>query len=123
MERAVFTADEIDKVLDFVETNARHPALVPMFVLAAHTGARRSEILRSEASDFDMTANTVRLRELKRSHGKRTTRTVPLSGRLQRVMRSWLDVVQSRETFSLNGHPLTVDETSHHFKQTLAGSR
>ena len=117
------TATEIEQVLDFVETTALHPAIYPMFVLAAHTGARRSEILRSEVADFDLTANTVRLRELKRARGKRTIRAVPLSGRMRRVISPWLDGVKGRYTFSFVGQPLTVGEASHHFEQTLAGSR
>lgn len=122
-EGLYLTAAEIEEVLDFVETNARHPAIYPMLVLAAHTGARRSEILRSEVADFDFSANIVRLRELKRARGKSTMRTVPLSGRLQRVMRASIDANSSRTTFAVDGRPLTVDEASHHFSQTLAGSR
>lgn len=79
-EGLYLTAAEIEEVLDHVEKNARHPAIYPMLVLAAHTGARRSEVLRTEVADFDLTANTVRLRELKRSRGKRTMRSVPLTG-------------------------------------------
>lgn len=122
-EGLYLTAAEIEQVLDHVEKNARHPAIYPMLVLAAHTGARRSEVLRTEVSDFDLTANTVRLRELKRSRGKRTMRSVPLSGRLQRVMRDWLRVAVGPYAFTFDCSPLTVDEASHHFKQSLAGSR
>lgn len=122
-EGLYLTAAEIEQVLNHVEKHARHPAVYPMFVLAAHTGARRSEVLRAEISDIDLTANTIRLRELKRSRGKRTTRSVPLSGRLQRVMRDWLTIAHGTYAFSVDGHALTVDEASHHFKQTLAGSR
>ena len=82
-----------------------------MFVLAAHTGARRSEIMRSEVTDFDLTASSVQLRELKRTRGKRTRgkrtmRRVPLTGRLQRTMRDWLAGVKGRSTFSVEGEPL-----------------
>ena len=122
-EGLYLTAAEIEHVLDYVEQSALHPAVYPMLVLAAHSGARRSEVLRSEVADFDLDANTVRLRELKRSRGKRTMRTVPLSGRLHRVMQSWLHCAKGRHTFSIDGQPLTVDEASHHFTQTLAGSR
>ena len=122
-EGLYLTAAEVEQVLDYVEKNANVLALYPMLVLAAHTGARRSEILRCEVSDFDLTAKTVRLRELKRAKGKRTMRAVPLSGRLQRVMQLWLSQVKGRFAFSADGRPLTVDEASHHFKQTLSASR
>ena len=95
----------------------------PMFVLAAHTGARRNEIMRSEVTDFDLTASSVQLRELKRTRGKRTMRRVPLTGRLQRAMRGWRVGVKGRSTFSVEGEPLDVEEASRHFTQTLAGSR
>ena len=79
-----------------------------MFVLAAHTGARRNEIMRSEVTDFDLTASSVQLRELKRTRGKRTMRRVPLTGRLQRTMRDWLAGVKGRSTFSVEGEPLAA---------------
>ncbi len=43
---------EIKELLTFVECNARHPFIYPMVVMAAHTGARRSEILRASVSDL-----------------------------------------------------------------------
>ena len=122
-EGLYLTSTEIEQVLDHVEQAARHPAIYPMLLLAAHTGARRSEILRTEISDFDLTNNTVRLRELKRSRGKRTMRSVPLSGRLQRVIQEWLTKTDGIYAFSFDGSPLTVDEASSQFKQALAGSR
>lgn len=84
------TAAEIDQVLDYVMEHGSHPTMYPMLVIAAHTGARRSEIVRSEVADFDLQAKTVRLRELKKARGKRTTRIVPMSKRLCDVMESWL---------------------------------
>ena len=47
---------------------AQHPFIYPMFVFAAHTGARRSEILRSQVDDFDFQSRTVQIREKKRDH-------------------------------------------------------
>lgn len=122
-EGLYLSAAEIEQVLDFVELKAVHPAIYPMLVVAAHTGARRSEILRAESSDFDLAAQTVCLRELKRSRGKRTLRTVPLSGRLHRALSSWFSTSEGRYAFSTEGRPLTVDEASHYFKLTLSGSR
>lgn len=117
------TAAEIEQVLDFVKEHSSHPAAYPMFVIAAHTGARRSEILRSEVIDFDSQARTVRLRELKRARGKRTMRIVPMSGRLCAVMESWLGQAQGRFTFADGSERLTISQASHLFEQTLAGSK
>lgn len=79
-EGLYLTTAEIEQVLDYVEQSASHPAIYPMFVLAAHTGARRSEILRSEVTDFDLTADSIRLRELKRARGNRAARPRPEFG-------------------------------------------
>jgi len=117
------TAAEIDQVLNFVENDPVNAAMYPMLLVAAHTGARRAEIIRSEAADFDLSAKTVRLRELKRARGKRTMRTVPLSERLTKVMTEWLRQHPGRYTFTKNGKKLTVDDASDHFDRVLAGSK
>ncbi|MEX1223999.1 MAG: site-specific integrase [Pirellulales bacterium] len=77
------TLPEIDEVLSHVEKVARHPFIYPMFVFAAHTAARRSEMIRSQWEDIDLAAGTVTIREKKRVRGKLTTRTVPISPLLQ----------------------------------------
>ena len=117
------TAAEIERVLEFVEEHACHPSLYPMLVIAAHTGARRSEIVRSEVADFDLHARTVRLRELKRARGKRTMRIVPMSGRLCAVMEFWLCRANGRFTFPDGPQRLKVRRASHLFDQTMQGSK
>jgi integrase len=117
------TATEIQDVLDYVEANAPHPVMYPLFVLAAHTGARRSEILRGEITDFDLPARVVRFRELKRGRGKRTMRSVPMSTRLLSVVEAWLKRDSCRFPFHIGGETLTANDASHLFDRTLAGSR
>ncbi len=114
--------DEIDQVLQHVQSHAQHPFLFPMMLMAAHTGARRSELIRSQVADFDFAAGVVHIREKKRVRGKRSLRSVPLSQRLQKVMTEWLDGVTGRHTFGMNGEPLSVREAYDQFKRTLAGS-
>ena len=46
--------DEVLEVLEHVRENARHPFVYPMFCMAACTGARRSEIVRSRVEDWDL---------------------------------------------------------------------
>ncbi|APZ94899.1 hypothetical protein [Fuerstiella marisgermanici] len=41
-------------LLQFIKENSRHACLYPMTVLAAFTGARRSELCRSHTSDVDL---------------------------------------------------------------------
>ena len=94
-------------MLNFVQQHAIHPMIYPMLVLAAHTGVRRSEILCSEVVEFDLSAHTVRLRELKLARGKRTMRNAPMSGRLTDVKRNWLKQAGGRYTFTFNMRRLT----------------
>jgi len=44
---------EIGELLKTVKENAGHRFVYPMFVFAAHTGARRSEIIRAFVSGVD----------------------------------------------------------------------
>lgn len=85
------TLPEVAELLEYVRETARHDWIYPMFCFAAHTGARRSEILRSRISDFDFHARSVLVRERKRVKGRQTTRRVPMSGFLASVMREWFD--------------------------------
>lgn len=50
------TLPQIDELLEYVRETAMHPFIYPMFVFAAHTGARRSEIRRSRIHDIDLDA-------------------------------------------------------------------
>jgi integrase len=61
-----------------------------MFCLAAHTGARRSEVLRAKVQDLDLEGETILLHEKKRARGRTTTRRVPLSPFLAAVLKEWL---------------------------------
>ena len=83
-EALYLQADEVAKLLAHVEAKATHPWIYPLFCFAAHTGARRSEILRAVVADVDFIGNTVLVREKKRSRGQRTTRRVPLTPLLKK---------------------------------------
>jgi integrase len=91
-EALYLQASELTELLAHVKDNATHPWIHPLFCFAAHTGARRSEILRALVADVDFTGNTVVVREKKRSRGQRTTRRVPLTPFLKKVLRAWLAV-------------------------------
>jgi integrase len=91
-EALYLQAGELTKLLAHVKAQAPHPWIYPLFCFAAHTGARRSEILRALAADMDFAGNTVLVREKKRSRGQRTTRRVPLTPFLKKVLKEWLAV-------------------------------
>jgi integrase len=130
------TTSEIDELLADVKLAAFQPCLYPMFVFAAHTGARRSEIMRSQVEDIDFFGRMITIREKKRVRGRCTTRTVPISPVLYEVLYQWLATHNGQgHTFSLGLNvsrskkqreevePLTRDEAHDHFKRTLAGTK
>jgi integrase len=123
------TTGEIQELLEHVRVTARNPFLYPMFVFAAHTGARRSEILRSEIDDIDFAGANVIIREKKRVRRRLTTRSVPLSPLLRKILREWIPVHPGGAfTFSLGldvkhskkpreeSAAITRDEAHDHFK-------
>ena len=130
------TAPEVQEVLDHVKQMAQHPFIFPMFVFVAHTGARRSEILRSQVDDFDFQSRTVLIREKKRNHDKSLTyRRVRMSDLLVRTMQEWFaqhpggqhaicePVKIMRGKMRAVGVPLTRSEAHDHLKRTLSGTK
>jgi len=130
------TSKQVHEVLDYVIQVAEHPFIYPMFVFAAHTGARRSEILRSQVDDFDFQSGTVMIREKKRDHDKSLTyRRVQMSELLIQTMQKWFSqhpggqfsicepVKIMRGKTREVGVPLTRSEAHDHFKRILANSK
>lgn len=130
------THDQIDAVLEHVRETARHPFIYPMFVFVAHTGARRSEILRSRIDDFKFDHGVVQIREKKKSRDRRITfRHVDMSPLLVEVMQDWfgrhpgggytivapLTMLRGKRRDSPTR--VTANEARDHFKRTLAGSK
>jgi integrase len=83
---------DIEELLSHVKENGTQPFVYPMVAFAAHTGARRSEMLRALRTDVDFIGGSVLVREKKRARGKATTRRVPLSSPLAEVLKDWLAV-------------------------------
>lgn len=64
LQESVFlTRPEIELLLKCVEEKAAYPWVAPMFWFAAHTGARRSEMLRVQKDDIDLEAGAAALKE------------------------------------------------------------
>jgi integrase len=76
--------------LTFVKKNAAHGFIYPMFCTAAHTGARRSELIRMKITDIDLAGRIITIREKKRVRGQVTTRRVPMSAFLATVLTDWV---------------------------------
>ncbi len=133
------TKPEIAEFLAYAADNAFQPFLYPMVAFAAHTGARRSELLRVLIDDVDLEGGTALIREKKRVKGRRSTRRVPLSPLLQSILRTWLAkhpggqslFCQQAEVFRSKKRPrgkpsaagpLTRDEAHDHFQRLIRGS-
>jgi integrase len=84
------TLPEVEQLLEHVKRNAAHGWIYPAVFFAAHTGARRSEILRARPGDLDLDGGFAHIHEKKRARGTRTTRRVPLSPLLVEVLGAWL---------------------------------
>ena len=104
--------DEVNEALDVFSTLARHPFIYPMMVFVAHTGCRRSEMVRSRIEDVDFNSKTIQIREKKKSRSKAVTyRRVDMSPLLNDVMANWMNA-----QFSNNGIRLFM-------KKRLAANR
>lgn len=127
---------QVREVLEHVKESARHPFIYPLFAFAAHTGARRSEMMRSQISDIDFSSRLVTIREQKRVRGMQSTRRVPMSPFLASVLEEWLlnrplgqftfAMKNSRQTSQATtsaGTPLSRDQMHDHFDRTLSNSK
>jgi integrase len=88
-EGLYLSSDELERLLDYVEKLAERPRWVyPAIVMAAHTGARRSEIIRSQVAD--VAGDQLVVHERKRVRGALSSRRVPISRRLRQALDAWL---------------------------------
>jgi integrase len=130
------TVPQVQELLEHVRRQALQPFVFPMFCFAAHTGARRSEVIRSSVDDIDFAGQSVLIREKKRGRGRRTHRSVPLSPFLAGVLQEWLArrpggpdtfsqqlrVCRSKTRRTAFG-PITRNEANDHFRRAVQGGR
>jgi integrase len=89
---------EVSELLEYVKERPVSPWVYPMFVFAAYTGARRSEVVRAKPSDVLLGRGEVIIREMKRVRKKKTYRIAPLTPFLKRVLEEWLEERADSET-------------------------
>jgi integrase len=89
-DSAYLQLHETTELLAYVNEQAAHGFIYPLFCMAAHTGARRSELIRMTVADVDLAGKTITIREKKRVKGQATTRRVPMSAFLIGVLNEWL---------------------------------
>lgn len=113
---------EIDELLKIVDSRRLPPWVYPMFLFAAHTGARKSEMLRAQTTDVNIEKKTIMLREKKRIVGKRSTREVPLTDALLKTLLPFLS--RSGAIFrGKSGAPLDQSSCRDYFHFSLRGTR
>ncbi len=129
--------NQIAKLLSYVKANASVPCLYPMFAFTAYTGARRSELIRSQLSDIDIAGGVATIREKKRVKGKESRRRVPICKPLSKILKPWLKqhpgspftfchpdpILYSHRKTRDEENPLTRDQASQHFTHVLQGSK
>ena len=124
-ESLYLATDEIDAILGIAIKNGREPFFYPMLLMAAHTGARRSELLRSEIDDFDFEANMIHVREKKKSRTKAITfRAVPMSSSLKKVLIAWLKKHPGGQMMFVHrdGRIVSPDSAVYHFTQAFTNT-
>jgi integrase len=115
------TVPEIEEFLGFLKTRKAPDWFYPMIFFAAHTGARRSEMIRARAEDVDLDGMVVTIREKKRVKGRLTTRRVPLSRPLTDLLKEWLPGRMS--LFGPGDEQRSVQVTQKAFNRVLEGSK
>lgn len=117
---------EIGEVLDHVRRSASSGWLYPFCATAAHTGARRSELIRARIDDFDFANRVVVLREKKRSKAAETFRSVEMTPFLERVAREYFASAHPGGVFAFAegpGLPLAEAACQYAFRRAVRGSR
>jgi integrase len=116
---------EIAELLEYVKSRPLSPCVYPILCFAAHTGARRSEIVRALPSDLNMTAGVVTIREKKRDKKRLTTRQVPLTPFLRRVLAEWVtNRSRGRTLFcKADGMAITPREAMNYFDRAVRLSK
>jgi integrase len=120
------TLNQVQELLGHVQARNGRPWVHVAFCIAAYTGARRSEILRSRVEDLDFDAGTITIREKKRDRTREMTfRSVPMSTGPKDVLRTWLQAEHPGGPYTIcgqGGRPLTRQMMTKAFRSAVDGS-
>jgi integrase len=116
------TTAEIADLLTFAKAKEPDGWMFPAIVTAAHTGARRSELMRLKREDVDLEQRILTFREKKRARGTRTTRRVPVSDTVAEALRPLMDSARTY-LFGDDGQPLTDWDAYKAFVRFVKGSK
>lgn len=109
--------EEIAELIEFAKSN---PLVHAMIVFAAHTGARRSEMMRSLKQDVNFDSGMVTIREKKKDTSKTLTyRHVPMSPLLKQTLQERFEIDGHLHTFTAKGVQITPQLMNHHLRWLL----
>ncbi|WP_339734910.1 site-specific integrase [uncultured Gimesia sp.] len=131
---------ELEELLKFVKENARHNFIHPAFCFAIYTGARRSEIMRSEISDFDFKNKRVQIRQKKKDRTQSLSyRQIRIHPKLTEVMKDYFKnnhvggkftiatlpdpKLSKARIVAVKPKPLSKDQMRQAFERTLKNSK
>lgn len=116
---------EITELLEWVKDRPVSPWVYPIFCFAAHTGARRSEIVRALPSDIDLMNEVITIREKKRDKTRLTTRRIPMTTFLKEVLADWMRKRAKGKTLfcKTDGKEITPREAMNYFDRALRVGR
>src|SRR5207248_11505234 len=97
------------------------PWVYPIFCFAAHTGARRSDIVRALPSDVDLVNEVITIREKKRDKTRLTIRRIPMTPFLKEVLTDWMQKRTKGKTLfcKADGKEITPREAMNYFDRAL----
>jgi integrase len=121
------TIPEVREFLTYSEktcVDRQLPAwLHPLVCAAGMTGARRSELMRSEIDDWNLETNKVQIREMKKKK-KMTFRHIEITPELSKIMKAWFAQHPGGQmAFTENREALRLDSATHFFQKLRAGSK
>lgn len=119
------TLAEVEQLLAYIQASVRQKQIQILFFLAAHSGMRRSEMLRAQVNDFDFDTNMVLVREKKKDRSREMTfRSVPMSPFLKEMLQKWFGGHPGGQFAVCSGlaKPLSVQAAAHAFRRAVAGS-
>ncbi len=124
-ESVYLRSHEVSELLIWLESRPVSPWVHPMICFAAHTGARRSEIVRVTPADLNLSEAYVTIREKKRDRKRLTTRRVPLSDFLRQVLIKWMETRQTGKTLFCRGkgEPISPAELTNYFRRAFRLSK
>jgi integrase/recombinase XerD len=101
--RVVLSVNEVNQILMNAETFSPH-GLFPYLATVAHTGARRSEILRLTSKDVDFATNLIQIKKSKNGR----ERFIQMSPTLANILKNHIETTGDHSLF-INEHGTKLD--------------